>query len=90
MCLIEEVRKRALSLSASLKLAKELIQKGQNDTKTIQKAMQDLLLKSVDKLDYVAIVDREFNQIDKIKPNNTIILVAAFVGKTRLIDNIWV
>jgi pantoate--beta-alanine ligase len=47
-------------------------------------------LGSVDSIEYVAIVDRGFNEIDTIKIGNSIILVAAWVGKTRLIDNIWV
>ena len=41
-------------------------------------------------VEYVEIVDREFNLIDEIEIDNTIILVAAFSGKTRLIDNMWV
>jgi len=44
----------------------------------------------VDNIEYVAIVDRGFNEIDTIKIGNSIILVAAWVGKTRLIDNIWI
>jgi len=83
-------RKRALSLSQSLKEASMLISKGILDADTIKKSMEDILLKSVDKLDYVAIVDREFNELEKVEVGNTIVLVAAFVGKTRLIDNIWV
>ena len=88
--LSEDEKERALSLSASLKLASDLIAKGIKDTKTIKEQMQEMLLKSVDKLDYVAIVDREFNNLKEVEIGNTIILVAAFVGKTRLIDNIWV
>jgi len=86
----EDEKQRALSLSTSLKLASDMIAKGQLDSKHIQNAMQELLLKSVDKLDYIAIVDREFNRLDKVEIGNTILLVAAFVGTTRLIDNIWV
>ncbi len=88
--LSEDEKQRALSLSASLKLASDMIAKGELDTTKIEKAMQELLLKSVDKLDYVAIVDREFNRLEKVEIGNTILLVAAFVGTTRLIDNIWV
>ncbi len=88
--LSEDEKQRALSLSASLKLASNLISKGIKDTKIIKEHMQELLLKSVDKLDYVAIVDREFNNLQEVEIGNTIILVAAFVGNTRLIDNIWV
>ncbi len=88
--LSEDEKQKALSLSASLKLASDMIAKGELDTTKIEKAMQELLLKSVDKLDYVAIVDREFNRLEKVEIGNTILLVAAFVGTTRLIDNIWV
>jgi len=88
--LSQEEYNRALSLSASLKLATNLIIKNELDTKEIKQKMETLLLKSVDKLDYVAIVDREFNNLNKVELKNTIILVAAFIGNTRLIDNIWV
>ncbi len=88
--LSKEERKRALSLSKALFRAKELIKEGKLDTVLIQKEMEQILLPNVDKLDYIAFVNRDFHQISQIEPNNTIILVAAFVGKTRLIDNIWV
>ena len=88
--LSEEEYERALSLSRSLKLASDMVAKGELNCSKIKFAMQDLLTKSVDKLDYVAIVDREFRELDKVEIGNSIILVAAFVGKTRLIDNIWV
>ena len=88
--LSKDERKRALSLSQSLKEASMLISKGILDTNVIKEKMEEILLKSVDKLDYVAIVDREFNELKEVKIGNTIILVAAFVGETRLIDNIWI
>ncbi len=87
--LSDSERKRALSLNQSLNLAKSLIVQGEIDAKIIVKKMQDMLLESVDKLDYVAIVDRSFNEISTIEKDNTIVLVAAFVGTTRLIDNLW-
>ena len=88
--LSKEEYERALSLSRSLKIASDMVAKGELDCSKIKVAMEELLLKSVDKLDYVAIVDREFRELDKVEIGNSIILVAAFVGKTRLIDNIWV
>jgi pantoate--beta-alanine ligase len=88
--LSQSERKRALSLSASLKLAKELIDSGELDCNVIKSKMQNLLEQNVDKLDYVAIVDREFNNLEKVQKDNSIVLVAAFVGATRLIDDIWV
>ncbi len=88
--LTKEEYERALSLSRSLKLASDMVAKDELNCSKIKESMQDLLTKSVDKLDYVAIVDREFRELDKVEIGNSIILVAAFVGKTRLIDNIWV
>ncbi len=48
------------------------------------------VLEETDKVEYVAIVDREFKAIDTVEIGNTIILVAAWVGKPRLIDNLWI
>jgi len=88
--LSKEERKRALSLSKALFRAKELIEQGELDRAIIQKEMEQILFPNVEKLEYIAFVNRDFHQISQIEPNNTIILIAAFVGKTRLIDNIWV
>ena len=80
-------RKRALSISKALKKAAKL----SSITKDINEIKQEMLkILDVDELQYIAFVDREFNYIDKIIPGNTIILIAAFVGSTRLIDNIWI
>jgi len=88
--LSEEERKKALSLSKSLRVAVNLINKGELDCSKIKDEMAKILTPNVTKLDYIAIVDREFNNLEKVEINNTIILVAAYVGTTRLIDNIWV
>ena len=85
--LSEEERKRALSISKALKRAAKLCATT-DDIEKIKNEMMEIL--DVDKLQYIAFVDREFNYIDKIQLQNTIILIAAFVGSTRLIDNIWV
>ncbi len=85
--LSQEERKRALSISKALKRAAKLSASIQN-IEEIKKEMIRIL--DVDKLQYIAFVDRNFNYIDKIIPGNTIILIAAYVGTTRLIDNIWI
>ncbi len=41
-------------------------------------------------VEYIAIIDRKFGQIENVELKNSMILVAAKVGKTRLIDNIWI
>jgi pantoate--beta-alanine ligase len=80
-------KQKALSISKSLKLAAKLSIK-EKSCKIIKDEMLKVL--EIDKIQYIAFVDREFNYIDTIKPNNTIILIAGFVGETRLIDNIFI
>ena len=81
-------RQKALLISKSLKRASKLIMDGKRDVKELKDEMKKVL-KDLD-VEYIEIVDRDFNKIDKIEKNNSIILVAAKVGGTRLIDNIWV
>ncbi|MEO1928110.1 MAG: pantoate--beta-alanine ligase [Nautiliaceae bacterium] len=83
----EEERKRALTISKALKRAAKLSIKIK-DTEKLKEEMVNIL--DVDELQYIAFVDRDFNYINKIKPNNTIILIAAKIGDTRLIDNIFI
>ncbi len=83
----DKERKRALSISKSLKRAAKLSSKIY-DIEEIKKEMLEVL--DVDELQYIAFVDRDFNYINKVIPNNTIILIAAKVGETRLIDNIFI
>lgn len=87
--LTPDEKTRALSLSRSLQRATKMIISKELNTDIIKESMRDIL-QEIDKIDYIAIVDREFNQIDEIKVGNSIILVAGWVGKTRLIDNMWV
>ena len=81
-------RQKALLISKSLKRASKLIMDGKRDVKELKDEMKKVL-KDLD-VEYIEIVDRDFNKIDKIEKNNSIILVAAKVGGTRLIDNIWI
>lgn len=85
----EEEKERALCLSRSLKKATHLIMAGELNTDTIKKEMQSVL-KDADEVEYIAIVNREFKAIQTVEIGNTIILVAAWVGKPRLIDNLWI
>jgi len=86
--LSKEERIRALSLSRSLKKATELVMKKEFSVPVIKEAMLEVL-QEVD-VEYVALVNKEFNAIDDIEIGNTIMLVAAGVGSTRLIDNLWI
>jgi len=81
-------RKDALKLSQALKLATKMVMGQEVQSSKIKSAMREVLKDT--KIEYVEIVDREFNYIEEVEIKNTIILVAAFVGTTRLIDNIWI
>ncbi len=82
-------RNRALCLSRSLKAATDLITSGILDVETIQSRMLEVL-SPADRVEYVAIVDRAFRPIETVEIGDTILLVAAWVGKPRLIDNLWI
>jgi pantoate--beta-alanine ligase len=84
--LSKEEKQKALSISKALKLAAKLSVNEKN-CEIIKKEMLKVL--EID-IQYIAFVDREFNYIQEIKPKNSIILVAGFVGDTRLIDNIYI
>ena len=85
----DEEKIRALCLSKSLKTATKLVIAGELNVEKIKAEMR-AILNSADEVEYVAIVDREFNALETVEVGNTIILVAAWVGKPRLIDNIWI
>ncbi len=86
--LSKEEREKALSLSRSLKKATEMVMKKELNVERIKEAMREVLFE-VD-VEYVALVNRHFEAIEEVEIGNTIILVAASVGKTRLIDNLWI
>jgi pantoate--beta-alanine ligase len=80
-------RSEALKLSASLKRATKLVMQGTLESETIRAQMLGILEPL--EVEYVAIVNRAFESLEKVEIGNTIVLVAARVGTTRLIDNVW-
>ena len=81
-------RVKALSLSRSLKKATDMVMKKEFDSKKIEAEMVKVL--SDVEIEYIALVNRQFISIERVELGNTIILLAVRVGKTRLIDNIWI
>jgi pantoate--beta-alanine ligase len=86
--LTPEQRTQALAIPKSLKSAAKKIGMGELDVSVLKSLMSETM--SGLNVEYIAFVDREFNEINKIEVKNSIILVAARVGNTRLIDNIWI
>ncbi len=86
--LSKDERQLALNISKSLNSAKKSISNSNTETKKII----DTMTKDLSNLDieYITIVNRKFEEINKTEIDNTIILVAVKVGKTRLIDNLWI
>lgn len=85
----DDEKQRALCLSASLRRVTKLVMQGEEDVQKLKKEMLKVL-DDADKVEYVSIVSRDFKALKKVEIGNTIVLVAAWVGKPRLIDNIWI
>jgi len=86
-------RKQALALSRSLKLAEEMIARGERNAQAIIQSMSAHILREPDaKIDYIAITNHEtLEQIPTLQNGTTaLISLAVRIGKTRLIDNVTV
>jgi pantothenate synthetase (EC 6.3.2.1) len=83
-----EERQSALAIYRSFLLAQKLFQSGNTDANLLKEAIRDFLLKHphVRKIDYVETTDEELNPVEEVKEGDRI-LVALYVGNTRLIDN---
>jgi pantoate--beta-alanine ligase len=80
-------RARALSLSQSLRQAREAYRSGERRASAIAAMIGETIEPQVDQVDYVAIVDgTSLEPVEHIDPR-TVILLAVKIGSTRLIDN---
>lgn len=83
-----EERQAALILSKSLRLGKEAIENGEdNPQRVINIIKENLSTEPLARIDYVEIVDFEnIQRVEKIE-GETLVAIAVYIGKTRLIDN---
>ena len=82
-------RRSALVLYRSLKRAESLFQEGERQSgRLIAAAADEIAKQPAVRLDYFEIVDPDTLEPVSIIARNSLVAVAAFVGKTRLIDNI--
>ena len=89
--LSKDERIDALFISKSLKnAAKSIGMKEYNCIKLKEQIFSLLNSTSLIEIEYIHIVNKDFQEINSIELQNTIILVAVKIGNTRLIDNIWI
>ena len=89
--LTESERAQAIVLNQALNHGNNLIRQNVRAAKTIYNEMKDIIDRAnLVRLDYLEIVDYETLQPVTTVGNGTLIAVAAFLGKTRLIDNVLI
>lgn len=83
----EYERKEALKISASLHVCSRMVSKNILDTKEIVESMRETLYPL--EIAYVEILNRNFEKVEQVEIGNSVVLVEAISGNTRLLDNIW-
>ncbi|MFP6295943.1 pantoate--beta-alanine ligase [Helicobacter pylori] len=81
-------RKQALAIPKALENIKQAIDKGEKACEKLKKLGLGIL-KNLE-VDYLEFCNHKLEPLKTIEPANTLVLVAARVGKTRLLDNLWV
>ena len=86
-----EERQAATVLHRALEKAQVLYGSGERDAAKIQEAMEEVVAtEPLVRLDYISIVDtRDLEPLQEMRDDQTVLIaLAAYVGKTRLIDNV--
>ncbi|MBH0294417.1 pantoate--beta-alanine ligase [Helicobacter pylori] len=81
-------RKQALAIPKALENIKQAIDKGEKACEKLKRLGLEIL-KNLE-VDYLEFCNHKLEPLKTIEPTNTLALVAARVGKTRLLDNLWV
>ncbi|MGN8532956.1 pantoate--beta-alanine ligase [Helicobacter pylori] len=81
-------RKQALAIPKALENIQQAIDKGEKACEKLKKLGLEIL-KNLE-VDYLECCNHKLEPLTIIEPANTLVLVAARVGKTRLLDNLWV
>ena len=80
-------RERALSLSQALSVGKKMILGGERDAAKVLSKMKKVLHRRGIRVEYVSAVDPETLEEKSRIRGGVVLAIAAWVGKTRLIDN---
>jgi len=85
-----EEREAALIIYNTLQKTRERIEEGERDGWALKKAMEEAIkAEPLANLDYASIVSRDYLQELSRIEGPIMIAIAAFIGSTRLIDNVW-
>ena len=85
--LSDKQRVESLKISSSLYLGVNMVSNKILDVKEITNKIRKHLAPL--EIFYIEILNRNFEPIKSVEIQNSIILVEVRVGKTRLLDNIW-
>lgn len=86
--LTPDERKSALCLSRSLTLAQEMVAAGERNAAAVRAAVEELILRSpFTRIDYVQLCHPATLEDIQTIEGETLLALAVFVGKARLIDN---
>jgi pantoate--beta-alanine ligase len=89
--LSNEDRIKALAINRSLKFSKMLVRSGVRSSTKIKAAITKLMKTAKGlKIDYISICDPETLDERSVIKGKTLIATAAYIGKTRLVDNVVV
>ncbi|BEG56464.1 Pantoate-beta-alanine ligase PanC [Helicobacter sp. NHP21005] len=80
-------RQLALKIPKALTTIKEAYEAGITQRASLLTLGQEVL--SPLEVQYLALVNRQLLPLERIEPNNSLILTAVKVGTTRLLDNLW-
>ncbi len=83
-----EERKAALILSKTVFMGEKLVREGLTDAKKLVELMKkNIETEPLARIDYVEVVDMDDISIKDTVTGDTLIAMAVYIGKTRLIDN---
>lgn len=86
--LSEEERQAALILSKTVFMGQKLVESGLTDANELKELMKkNIETEPLARIDYVEVVDFNDISIRDTISDNTLIAMAVYIGKTRLIDN---
>lgn len=86
--LSEDERKEAVRLNEQLRLIREVIESGERDYTKLENEAANALATHNWKVDYIAVRDQQGLSIPSSTSTKLVVLGAAWLGKTRLIDNL--